>query len=438
MYTAGELCDHFFDFDIARDNDDLSCLQRCLNSFCNSGTKEDAFTVYFSFCEIFKVFGSGFDTMDKLLAFLSDHEYHSGELLTRHRDHYSHSVYVFVLGLAIYAGDGGLRRIFSDFYGEDWSATDFLHLWGLSALFHDIGYPFQLAHAQIRNYVEELWGNANERNPFVSFGNMQSILSLDRAHITAETYREAHTIDQLLIQGIHHRLGYPLDVLNKLILNRYDNQQQYLDHGYFSALLLTYRLIESDTRFSDPIVDVLTAIALHNNLNKYDIPDELHHPVPVAPDRHPLAYMLILCDELQNWNRTPFGYISKKDPLAWKVLGEIDDEHIRFDYVFDSFNVVDTRVGAVNAATDAHSIVEYDRPNRNVTALQDGSFTRDILALIQCHTTLCLNAAEEPKKRRTRLVESADKFVNLCDFAKAIHGSYQCLYGGDSFESLSL
>ena len=136
---------------------DRQCFIRALNQFLSSGDKGDAFTVYFCFSEIFKLFGDGYGNTQKLLELLSDHEYHSGELLSKHRDHYSHSVYVFALGLAIYANDSAYRVNFLKFYSlldNNSSHLRFLYLWGMAALFHDIGYPFQLAHEQIKIYTE--------------------------------------------------------------------------------------------------------------------------------------------------------------------------------------------------------------------------------------------------------------------------------------------
>ena len=106
MKTLKELCSKFFNIletdsiqSYAEATGDIFCFRRALEKFLNTGRKEDAFTVYFCFSEIFKLFGTGYDNTKKLLETLSDHEYHSGELLTKHRDHYSHSVYVFALGL---------------------------------------------------------------------------------------------------------------------------------------------------------------------------------------------------------------------------------------------------------------------------------------------------------------------------------------------------
>ena len=189
MKTLKELCSKFFNIletdsiqSYAEATGDIFCFRRALEKFLNTGRKEDAFTVYFCFSEIFKLFGTGYDNTKKLLETLSDHEYHSGELLTKHRDHYSHSVYVFALGLSIYANDIAYRRAYLQFYGladDGKSAFNFLKFWGMVALFHDIGYPFQLAHEQIKTYTQEVWGDKNPANPYVSFGNLERFLSLD-------------------------------------------------------------------------------------------------------------------------------------------------------------------------------------------------------------------------------------------------------------------
>lgn len=184
-----------------KDNNDLLCFRNAVSDFLISGKKDDAFTVFFCYSEIFRLLGSGYDNIRKLIEMLSDHEFHSGELLSKHRDHYSHSVYVFSLGLAIYASDGVYRRTFNEFYGlkQDEYYT-FLYLWGLTSLFHDIGYPFQLAHEQVKNYLEELWieqdnngsasgcGNSLSKEqekeirstlPYVSFKNMDAFLKIN-------------------------------------------------------------------------------------------------------------------------------------------------------------------------------------------------------------------------------------------------------------------
>lgn len=443
MHTLAELSDKFFEREIKKEKDDVDCLRRALKEFCKTGKKEDAFSVYFCFCELFEVFGSGYDTMSKLLEFLSDHEYHSGELLTKHRDHYSHSVYVFALGIAIYENDKTFNKIISDFYKKSlFRDTEFLYLWGLTALFHDIGYPFELAYRQVQSYTRELWGK-EASVPYVSYENMGWLLDLNGKIKKENLFESVENVNELLAYGIHSRLGYPLHVLLKVLHNRYANQPKDMDHAYFSAVLLAHRLMQSEIALSDQILDVLTAIALHNSLNKFDLRQALGGAsTAISPYKHPLAYLLILCDELQNWDRTAFGNVSKKDPLAWKVDLDISDASFKINYYFDSFKVVETKIDKEHDVDGLNEtkveIRNAERDNQNVTALQEDEFEGKLYKLIESHTTILAEAIEEPKKKGGKLFASSDKLVNLCDFATAIHASYQSIYHGPNFEDLPL
>lgn len=437
MDSLKKLSSDFFKLKLNLANSDVQPFQTAITRFCSSGSKEDAFSVYFCYCEIFKIFGLGYDTMGKLLELLSDHEYHSEELLTRHRDHYSHSVYVFSLGLAIYANDPSLRNIFRNFYGGDsFTATDFLYLWGMTALFHDIGYPFELAHDQIKAYSERVLEENNKLIPCVSYENINGLGRLDETLLKHCHYPLAKTLNELLAYTISDRLQYPLNILSDIFQKRgYDNNG-YMDHAYFSALLFSHELIDARIDFSDAVLDVLSAIALHNSLNSKTITQMMGRNVAIGADKHPLAYLLILCDELQNWDRTAFGYVSKKDPLAWKVNLEITRGQIRVDYVFSDFNVLHYQ-----EETDDHgqsSLLKTSRVNENVKKIQNGKFVANLQKLLVLHSDICISASNVSKPIQNIRYASSNSFINLCDFAKAIHKSYQSVYGGPDFDDLTL
>lgn len=449
--------------------EDVECLRRELKEFCKTGKKEDAFTVYFCFCEIFKVFGDGYNSMQKLLEFLSDHEYHSGELLKKHRDHYSHSAYVFALGLAIYANHNKYRDAIVDFYKDNKNDEKnkgfdlkFLYLWGLTALFHDIGYPFELAHEQIHTYVNELYGSTEMKKPFVSYSNMKGdndnyILALnDKVRGEAKNIFNNKEVDNfnvndLLARGIEKRLGLDFDILIEMFNNRYQNREEFMDHAYFSSVLLIRQLVVSDVEFTMPIVDVLTAIAFHNNL-KRDLSEKKGLNTQVARDKHPLAFLLILCDELQNWDRTAFGTISKKDPLAYRANFEITDDKITKDkitkgkikvtYVFDSYNVTEYEQNGKEGWKPT------DRDNQNyiktIGNKEEKSLAKNIESLLYLEDNeIEISTDQKAKEKKQKAFASSDKFINLCDFAKAIHNSYNGYMKAmgkktDEFEDLSL
>lgn len=430
MNSLGQLAGRFFKILECEESNnvfsesDLNCFSKALDTFLKSGKKSDAFVVYFCYSEIFKLFGKGYDNTQKLLETLSDHEYHSGELLNKHRDHYSHSVYVFALGLAIYACDSTYRSSFNEFYKFSPlnQGAEFLRLWGMVALFHDIGYPFQLAHEQIKIYTTELWGK-NAVKPYVSFGNMKKFLDIDNA--VSEEIRKSLNIDKtfesindLLAYGLEKRVGYAADYISKLLLTRVVSQPEFMDHGYFSAVILAKRLFENgDFYMNAEKLDVLTAILLHNNLNKYDI----KNAHAIKRDEHPLAYLLILCDELQNWDRYAYGNESRQNPIAWDAGFTISNNCISVEYLFDSYSVEEYSAGK-----------QIKRPNKSFEKIQNGEFVKDIYTFIDTDSRIEAFVKEKQKNKRTELYASEDNFINLCDFAKAIHASYDkhCLENG--------
>lgn len=391
---------------------DKRCLQNSLKQFLNTGKKDDAFSVYFCFCEIFKLFGSGYDNTKKLLELLSDHEYHSGELLSKHRDHYSHSIYVFSLGLAIFANDETFRNSYLKFYNLDDNGTsyfNFLKFWGMVALFHDVGYPFQLAHEQIKTYTSEMWNN--EKNvPVVTYCNFDAFITLDERTRTKlnnifKDARPFETYHDLLAYGLKIREGYDeAEVIHKL-KTRIMDRPRFMDHGYFSAMILARQLFSlTEYSFSMQYLDVLTGILLHNNFNKFDAPNK--HPIHL--NEHPLSYLLILCDELQCWDRLPYGKISKQDPVAWEFALDISNNKLTACYTYDSYF----------QENEKHSL------NKNYQEMKNGEFKNNILSYIHSSLDLTIITNEKKKDKRVTLFASDDNFVNLCDIAKSIHASY--------------
>ena len=95
MKSLIHLTDTFFDKLQSTDSfitkDEVLCFRTATAKFCKSGKKSDAFVVFFCFSEIFRLFGNGYENIDELVELLADHEYHAGELLMKHRDHYVHS-----------------------------------------------------------------------------------------------------------------------------------------------------------------------------------------------------------------------------------------------------------------------------------------------------------------------------------------------------------
>ena len=54
---------------------------------------------------------------------------------------------------------------------------------------------------------------------------------------------------------------------------------------------------------------------------------------PLSPGEHPIAYLLILCDELQEWNRFAYGIMDKKRDLADEASLLINDNRLEMNYI---------------------------------------------------------------------------------------------------------
>ena len=396
----------------SQDNE-MECFKKYFIKFCNSGKKEDAFSVYYCYSEIFHIFGKGYDNTKKLLEILSDYENHAGVLLDKHRDHYSHSVYVFAIGLAIYDNSKDFRHAFDCFYNVGSGYRLFLYFWGLTALFHDIGYPFEIAHDEIKTYTKDIWGD-DSRVPFVSYANFDRFIRInedDCAALRDLSHSEElfYDMNKLLSFWLHLRLGYNRSAVEKK-LEQEQASSKFQDHAYFSAILLLRFILDNHIdMISVGFMDAVSAILLHNSLNRFNM-DGFSRRIDMY--EFPLAYLLVLADNLQDWDRQAYGRKTKKDPQAWAADFSFDWKGIYACYYFNSFFI------SIPGSADEL------RKNSRVEKICSGQFVEEIEGMI-CHGLL-LNAVceEKVKDLHTQIYASSYSFINLCDFAKAIHANY--------------
>jgi len=216
----------------------------------------------------------------------------------KHRDHYSHSVYVFLLGLAIYkTAPKSERRIVTGIISRRGKGLQsFPEILGNGSLFHDIGYPFEIAHQQMKAYVCQLAkiagrdvGSVKEYAPFVSYKKMDAFVRVEGSETD---------MNRIFAEEIAQRLGavYGIteeelcDILKDRAVNeeelerdkeghvRLDSKGEavrkylYMDHAYFSGLLLLKKYFEVNTKtdeIPEEMMDVFVAVILHNSLFKF-------------------------------------------------------------------------------------------------------------------------------------------------------------------------
>ena len=435
------------------------CLERELEKFLDSGSTQDAYTVYYCFLEIF--LGS-YAKSKRMVELLSKYEINGSSLLIKHRDHYSHSVYVFALGLAIYESNENYRRTFNKFYHFDTesddagnshaAATFFLAYWGLTSLFHDIGYPFELPFEQVLSYFELENEERGKNTPFLAYKNIHVMTDLgDQAKARFEELygREFKTVDELLAYDITRKLGemygfsesYMLDVMkNKAVAP--ENSNYHMDHGYFSALRLFQGLTEAmgiDSQnkseawtddFQTAHIDALSAIALHNIIFKYSVAFVKTKGLPPLPmDLHPLAWLLMICDELQCWDRTAYGRNSRTQlqPMGAGFNFRNDRLVVRYLFDEDEQDKIDTYLEQYVAwKSSGRKGQEPKLKAYSDIANEKKTFTNEIKKIVDTSGMPLIVVCDiAPVNRGSKqLYLSNSNFLHLHDFAVALNARY--------------
>ena len=422
---------------------DRLCLEKALESFIDSGAAEDAYAVYYCFLELFI---GQYGRASKMVELLSEYESNGSSLLMKHRDHYSHSVYVFALGLAIYETNEAYRDSFRSFYHledrrENESANLFLEYWGLTSLFHDIGYPFELPFEQVLSYFEVQRKERGKGSLYLAYHDVEALTALDevsKVHFEILFGRRFETTSELLARDITAKLGaaygfseeYMLDVLNRKPTepNRFG---YFMDHAFFSASRLYQELAEElgAENLTAMHVDVLSAIMLHNSLYKFSIAfykDKAKRKAPLKAELHPLAWLLMLCDELQCWDRTAYGRNSRTElhPLAADF--DFSGSTLSAVYYYDQAEQkkVDDFKRRYRAWEEGGEVGKPPRLKAySDMAEKEQRFTADIEKIVD---TSFLPLTIRPSLRKVdrgskRTYLSGSNFLHFYDFAVALH-----------------
>ncbi|NLB54830.1 MAG: hypothetical protein GX811_03530 [Lentisphaerae bacterium] len=443
MSRLQEYVRHFFDElevfeDIKRGHSYKAFIKQAVLEFLDNENKATAFAVYEAFFDSYRITLNGeSNPFIDLLDVLRGYEENAATLIDKQRDHYIHSVNVFILGLCIYAENRNYREAFrmtvmnkEDYpYSYNTKNEEFFYRWGLASLFHDVGYPVEIIGKQIGKFMDFATGvdgdvTVKSHLEIENFNELNSIAEvIPKKEFTKnyyEKYDDCVYVDLLKpIDLLAHKLHISLDVDLKEVKAALDGfvgvmaKSGFVDHGYYSALIVLKwygYLIQNCGYLPEylfyPVLDSASAILLHNYYKNVIMKPPFDKGA-LSAKTHPIAFLLILCDELQEWNREAYGIIDKKRTLAWEASVTITDKRLEITYI--------TRLGSLPDSFGAEKEALFNKLLR-LDKVFDSGFS------VGCESLDCLSALSASLKGDE--IAPRPLLQNLEKLAMAIHALY--------------
>lgn len=350
--------------DTARGHSYKAYMQSAVLEFLENETKETAFAVYRAFFDSYRITLKGdVNPFIDLLDVLRSYEENAATLIDKQRDHYIHSVNVFILGLCVYTQNPNYRTSFDAAnmdkaaypYSYETRHEEFFYRWGLASLFHDVGYPVEIIGKQISRFIDfaaKVDSDVKVRShlEFENFEALNTIAEVLPKRAFTKSYFDKYDscvyVDLLKpIDLLAHKLHLSLGIDLKSVKASLDGfvgvmaKSGFIDHGYYSAIIILkwYGFLIQSCRYKPeyffyPVLDSASAILLHNYYKNVIMKPPFSKGC-LSPHEHPIAFLLILCDELQEWNREAYGIVDKKRTHAAEASLSITDKRLDVTYI---------------------------------------------------------------------------------------------------------
>lgn len=369
--TLWRYCEKFFlELDIFEDINNNSTYKKdfvhAIRNFLSDSTStEKALEVYEVFSRCYWMINND-DSIIRMIKEMKIFEENAGILTEKQRDHFIHSIYTFLLGLAIYIGNKNYRKYMKCFYSDnsgyhDYYKTnheEFFYRWGITSLFHDIAYPIEISYNQLKKYLNfisvkcGLTSHSLEANVFIKNTDIFNLLPKMNPK---STYKEEffkkypkfieYDINSLALIAMEISKSFGIDCkkLKNELFKYMDTMKEndFIDHGYYSSLIVLrwfYQLIQNQewnpVYFYFPILNAATSIILHNYY-RHGLMKAPFYLRQLDAEKHPMSYLLILCDEIQDWGRMPYGLKNMGKVYPREIVINLDDNSLKIDYVYN-------------------------------------------------------------------------------------------------------
>jgi hypothetical protein len=222
------------------------------------------------------------------------------------REYVVHALYTYILGIY-------LNEKVMPFIGNKVNYFQ----WKLAALFHDISYPVEIANNIDKSYtqnIDNISYKINEVHHRVIFKTIpnKEFTKLQKRNINGDPISSFNAIDKCF-------KGWGLNIDPKKEYSLIVNEGK-VCHGILSALTLLFLIDKmyqdkyperifkpgeswDETCFDNDIIPACSAIYLHNMKKP-----ELFNHKKINPSVAPVAFLLKLCDSLQEWDRPKNKY----------------------------------------------------------------------------------------------------------------------------------
>ena len=276
-----------------------------------------------------------------------------------------HSVNVFIMGLAIYSQNNSYRDVFKEYvlsspykkYYKDmdneFSNEEFLYRWGITSLLFDLAMPVELLSKPLKkrmtDEINSVFENYDELNHInladIDESNFIPKINYDFADNYRSHYYNSKFLDLFKpTEVMAHRISENFRFNNeqmRLLTNHLDNfvdymeENEFIDHGFVSSVLtlnfygyLIQKYRKNHDFFFYPVVDSASAILLHNYYRNI-LQRNPFNLGSLFIQSHPLAFLLILCDEIQHDN----GEASNSFAKSYISTIEISDKDLDIEYI---------------------------------------------------------------------------------------------------------
>lgn len=397
--------------------DGIEFLNLALSNFSDNESVPNAEKVYEQFTELYRYTDAAGNPILDLMDMMRDYEANAAAFTESQRDHFIHSVNVFMLGMYLYAVNGAIRSAFTERFGRMGFSSEeecFLFLWGNASLFHDIGYPLEIALNQAKRFtraVGSIFGREARTKVSLEVHPMSDVARLD---LGTWGIGEVEALDLI---GDYTASCFDTDVDVSGTIKGYPeymSENCFIDHGFFSAMIVmrTYTsTLQASGRPSDlffkGIVPVASAILMHNMYPHTFIERKGMPPMGIAS--HPLAFLLILCDELQEWNRKGYGANPSQTFWPSNSAYAFEDGRFRLSYCVDWGEYGQEFAVAKTGSIGAYLDLSVPFPNGIALSCSSNNSARYFREKVESRTGECL-----PRPLQDKIME----------IARAIHESY--------------